>query len=166
MSKILYLHGLHSSLSPEKREVLAPFGEVQAPAIDYGDEVSLFSFFMDECKAAEADFIIGSSMGGMAAFFLAGVLQKPALLFNPALLRAHLYQDFPKSGTIKHKAPLHVTLGRQDEIIPYAATLQYLERWVNHDAALHINLHWSLAHRIPLTIFKHTVTSFFSAVKA
>lgn len=165
MSKILYLHGLHSSLSPEKREVLAPFGEIQAPAIDYGDDRSLFSFFMDECKAAEADFIIGSSMGGMAAFFLAGVLQKPALIFNPALLRAHLYKDFPKSGTIKHKAPLHVTLGRQDEIIPYAATLQYLKRWVNHDAALHINLRWGLAHRIPLPTFQQAVDVFFEAEK-
>lgn len=41
-TKILYLHGLDSTLQDDRRAVLAPYGEIVAPVLDYRNTPDLF----------------------------------------------------------------------------------------------------------------------------
>ena len=92
-TKILYLHGLDSTLQDDRRAVLAPYGEIVAPVLDYRNTPDLFSTLVRDY--ADVTAIIGSSAGGLVAYYLAQALLKPCLLFYgtvQSLLR-RLYSD-------------------------------------------------------------------------
>src|SRR5690554_4666971 len=96
---ILYLHGLDSSLNDEKRAILEKYGKVYAPLIDYREDANRVVFLIDEFKDKDIDVVIGSSMGGFAGYYIADALQRPALLFNPALAYRSVRQEIPNTKT-------------------------------------------------------------------
>ena len=49
-TKILYLHGLDSTLQDDRRAVLAPYGEIVAPVLDYRNTPDLFSTLVRDCN--------------------------------------------------------------------------------------------------------------------
>ncbi len=61
---ILYLHGLKSKLSPEKKKVLEQYDEVYAPDIDYSKDHLKYVEILQRFPETEFNVIIGSSMRG------------------------------------------------------------------------------------------------------
>lgn len=84
MKTLLYLHGLNSCLHDDRREALQSYDvEILAPSIDYEGTPDLLNIFVEKYKSV--DLIVGSSAGGLLGYYLSGILQIPAILFNPAL---------------------------------------------------------------------------------
>ena len=72
--KILYLHGLESPQGGEKVDFLSTKSFVHAPLLDY-TRSDIFPFLLKTIDEFEPDLIIGSSMGGYAAYVLGGLYQ-------------------------------------------------------------------------------------------
>ena len=71
---ILYLHGLDSKLSPEKRQILENYGKVFAPDLNYYENPNVIQTLLKMYPDVEINTVIGSSIGGFAAFHVANVL--------------------------------------------------------------------------------------------
>ena len=89
---ILYLHGLMSKLSPEKRKVLEQYGEVFAPDINYPKKHIQPAEILKQYPDTEFNVIIGSSMGALNAYIISENIGRPALLFNPPLKKYQTYK--------------------------------------------------------------------------
>lgn len=159
---ILYLHGLDSSLNTDKRAILEEFGTVFSPQIDYRNDERSIESLIKLYNDKNIDFIIGSSMGGFAAYYIANKFQLPALLFNPALAYRSIHQEIPDI-----KNPIsnlkHLVLGAKDEVIDPKSTLQFLSNSIEIDN-YNIKIRQDLQHRIPEEIFEVEVKAFFKAL--
>lgn len=162
--KILYLHGLDGSLSDEKRRILERFGKVSAPAIDYRNDINSISKLVTEYKTKDIDIVMGSSMGGFVGYYIADALQKPALLFNPALDQRSVAQEIPdySNPNLSFK---QLVLGAQDEVVNPAGTFRFLSQTLNTHTDYCIHFRQDLAHRIPIEIFEEEVAEFFNTLQ-
>jgi len=128
--KILYLHGLESSVGGPKVEYLESIGhEVHAPDMCW-DVGGNFVSIADHC-AYEDDFdlIVGSSMGGYFAYELGKMFNIPVLLLNPAL---HSRSIEPKvtnkfGAWIDEDPFIFLGVGSNDDVINCETTLDYLD---------------------------------------
>ncbi|WP_034890452.1 YqiA/YcfP family alpha/beta fold hydrolase [Gillisia sp. Hel_I_29] len=157
---ILYLHGLHSRLSPEKRQVLENFGEVYAPDIDYSIKHIQPKLILEKLKDVEINVIIGSSMGALNSYIISESIGRPCLLFNPPLAK---YEDnYPINPTYtKGNFYKQFVLGGIDDVVDPKETLAFLTNCLDKEEIdLHIDP--QLGHRIPLELFKTQTTIFFS----
>lgn len=158
---ILYLQGLDSSLSIEKRQILEPFGNIIAPDLDYRANPNMIETLYNEYENKNIDAIIGSSMGGFAGFYLSKLMQIPALLFNPALpYRTSVLQNIPIIEE-KNNHLLQIVIGNQDDVILAKDNLAFITNLfpVKYDFRLHlIN---ELSHGIPFDVFAKEIDLFF-----
>lgn len=161
---ILYLHGLESKLSEEKRAVLEPFGTVIAPDLDYKSNSEMFHYLMETYKNESIDCIIGSSMGGFMGYHLAMTLGCPALLFNPALPIRSLNQNVPNQLEPKNNQRFSIVLGSQDETVPAHLNLKYFSEHLLPTVQFQIKIRPDLAHQIPLEIFEEECSAFLSGL--
>lgn len=84
MKKVLYLHGLESKQGGNKVEHLSKTSAVFAPEMDYTNpQLGIMLEMM--YQRLKPDVVIGSSMGGYAAAYLASKYNVDAILLNPAL---------------------------------------------------------------------------------
>jgi predicted esterase YcpF (UPF0227 family) len=60
MPKILYLHGLDGSLSPEKKAVLERYFKTVAPQLDYRNTPNMFDKLSDLFVSENFDAVIGN----------------------------------------------------------------------------------------------------------
>jgi predicted esterase YcpF (UPF0227 family) len=157
---ILYLHGLLGSLSDEKRKCLEVYGKVIAPQIPYESEKDCIAWLFHTYKNEQIDVIIGSSLGGFAGYYLSQLLQKPALLFNPALAARSVEQHIPKIE-IPHQHPLHFVLGANDEVVDPKKTLNFIAEHFPASQNYHLQIKKDLSHRIPISVFEDSITTFF-----
>lgn len=155
--KILYLHGLESKLSAEKRLILEEFGEVVAPDLDYYAYENCIEWVFEKYKNESFDVIIGSSMGGFAGFYLSQMVQKPAFLFNPALKERSVLQEIPNVDFVKTK--ITILLGVKDEVVPNEKTLDFLENFKT-DSQITILINHQMAHGVPISVFKNELTNY------
>ena len=158
---ILYLHGLKSKLSPEKRKVLEQYGEVFAPDINYKHQHIQPLDILKKYPEVEFNVVIGSSMGALNAYIISENIGRPALLFNPPLVR---YQ--PIEFKIKYVIGLaskQILLGGQDDVVDPRETLDYLKYHLT-EFELDLKVDPRLGHRIPMDIFKTEVAEFFSKI--
>ena len=151
--KVLYLHGLESPQGGEKVDYLATKCYVHAPSLDYTRN-DIFTFLLKTIEEFQPDLIIGSSMGGYAAYVLGGLYQLPVLAFNPALHRRTIEPNFPKFAKSHIPSELTIVIGKQDNIVDGNRTLDYLkdhiqDKTVNYKIE-HIK---EMGHRIPLQVF-------------
>lgn len=124
---ILFLHGLESKLSDPKRAILATYGTITAPDLDYRSNPNMIQMLYDEYHNQDINAIIGSSMGGFAAYHLANSLGICALLYNPALPYRNAHEQIiPPSLPINNSAFMRIVLGAQDNIIKAKDNLNYL----------------------------------------
>ncbi|MBT8295768.1 MAG: hypothetical protein KJO51_05080 [Gramella sp.] len=156
---ILYLHGLHSKLSDEKRGVLEKYGSVYAPDIDYNSKHTQPVEILDQYSGTEFNVVIGSSMGALNGFIISDNIGRPALLFNPPLAKYRKVEF--KNSYAKIFASKQILLGGIDEVVDPAETLIFLSKRLE-EADLEIRTDRRLGHRIPLQIFKEQVEIFFS----
>ena len=151
--KVLYLHGLESPQGGEKVDYLATKCYVHAPSLDYTRN-DIFTFLLKTIEEFQPDLIIGSSMGGYAAYVLGGLYQLPVLAFNPALHSRTIEPNFPKFAKSHIPSELTIVIGKQDNIVDGNRTLDYLkdhiqDKTVNYKIE-HIE---EMGHRIPLQVF-------------
>jgi len=159
---ILYLHGLESKLSNEKRAILESYGTVFAPDLEYKSNPNVIQNLFDEYKNQNINAIIGSSMGGFAAFYLANSLGICALLFNPALpYRNSIVQNIPSDFPKKQSPLLRIVLGSQDETIKAKDNLAFLAQNCTNLNDCTIEIINELAHQIPVDIFEEETKAFF-----
>ncbi len=161
--KILYLHGLDGSLKPEKRKVLENFGQVIAPNLDYRANNKIVTYLYNKFSSKKIDFIIGSSMGGYAGFFVSIMLNKPALVFNPALPYRNVLQFIPKINLLRKKY-IKIIIGKQDKTIFAADNVNFLMNTISEQENIKFSVISNLAHRIPIAFFKQEVELFFQEI--
>ena len=156
---ILYLHGLKSKLSPEKRKVLKQYGDVFAPDIDYDLKHVQPTEILKQYSDTHFNVVIGSSMGALNAYIISENIGRPALLFNPPLKK---YQNINfKARYAKGLATKQIVLGGIDEVVDPSETLAFLGKHLTKDE-LEIKTDPRLGHRIPVDLFIDQVKTFFS----
>ncbi len=161
--KILYIYGLDSKLSLEKRTILEKFGEVNAPDLDYYNNPKAIISILEKYENEGIDVVIGSSMGGFAAYYVSTVLKKPALLFNPALKRRSVEQSIP-SVAITSYTLKHFVIGAEDTMVNPGDTLNFITEKYNEFTDFHLHIRPKLAHSIPVPVFEEEVKNFFTKV--
>jgi len=156
--KVLYLHGLNSFPKEEKVEILANhFSEVYAPRIDWQNRekrVKLFSTYANLISARNITHVIGSSMGGQMAFYLALYCNIDALCFNPAF--NFMYNDFGFKVNPNYKHEIFLKLGKYDNVISYKDTINFIKNFptnITYDII-------DIKHDIDLNTFKLSVDEF------
>lgn len=160
---ILYIHGLESKLSPDKKAILAEFGKVLAPNLDYYKDPNAIETILNAYKDEEIDVVIGSSMGGFAAYYASTALEAPALLFNPALKERSVEQKIPDIS-IGSLAIKYFILGARDEVVDPAGTLKFIGDNYNEYTDFQIRIHPELGHRVRMDIFQEEVNAFFDRI--
>lgn len=158
---ILYLHGLDSKLSSEKREILQKYGKVFAPDLDYYQNPDAIGTILNMYPEIEINTVIGSSMGGFAAYHVSNALVRPALLFNPALMKRSVLQNIPL-GSNSYNSLKQIVIGQRDEVVLPADTLYFLSQNFNPVTDVNLRLVPRLGHNIPVELFEEEVQSFFS----
>lgn len=162
---ILYLHGLDSKLSAKKRAVLEKWGTVFAPNLNYYEDCNAIEMILHDYPDVDIDAVIGSSMGGFAGYYVADAIDRPALLFNPALEKRSVDQNFP-SFRNSFASFKQIVLGQVDEVINPADTLNFLYKQFNTVTHFYLHLVPDLGHHIPVPFFEKEVNGFFQRVKA
>lgn len=164
MTDILYFHGLDSSLSDEKRNILNPFGNVIAPTFNYRDPKVLLGItdLFDDLDI-ETTVVIGSSFGGYLANVFSVSYDMPCLLFNPALAyrSVDLALEMPLDKDILNLS--FVVLGKQDEVIHYEDSLNFISQHFKGPKQVVIEEH--MGHRVPVDIFEKYTRQFFKFLK-
>ena len=160
MKKILYLHGLNSTLHEDRREVLQQYDiEIFAPDCDYERNPNLLQELLNTFTV---DVLIGSSAGGLGGYYFSGLKKIPALLFNPALPYRHYMPSIPDLPL--RETYLQLVIGARDVDVPANKTFLFLQE--EFDARVPLEIHWinQMAHRLPLEIFAQEVAFFFSKI--
>ena len=161
---ILYLHGLESKLSDEKRAILEPFGTVIAPGMDYHNNSEVFDYLMKTYKNETIDCIIGSSMGGFMGYHLGLTFGCPALLFNPALAKRSVHQEIPETIKPKNHQRFSIVLGGKDQTVKPKKTLKFFSKNFLPTVQLEIKIRPELEHPIPLDVFTEECSSFLRSL--
>lgn len=160
---ILYIHGLDSKLSSEKRAILEKFGSVYAPDLDFYTNDKAIETVLDYYPGLALDVVMGSSMGGFAGYYVANVLNKPAFLFNPALEKRTVEQKIPVHAERNNRFK-HIVIGQVDSVVEPKDTLNFLMRNFNPETDLHLHLVPKLGHNIPVSFFQEEVQRFFNSL--
>lgn len=156
---ILYLHGLDSKLSPEKRAILEKYGKVFAPDLNYYTNPDAIETILEMHTGVDINVVIGSSMGGFAAYHVSNALLRPALLFNPALMKRSVSQNIPSE--VDHNNLKQIVIGQMDDVVSPVDTLSFLTQNFNPVTDLYLHLVPRLDHNIPVEFFREEVESFF-----
>lgn len=152
---------MNSKLHDDRRLVLEKNNlEIIAPNLDYENDPNTFRNLI---KDFNADFIIGSSAGGLFGYYLSGIKNVPALLFNPAIPFRHRIPTLPELG--ERKEFLQIVLGANDEIVPAMETFDYLKNNITPTAPVHIHWRNDLAHPIPIDVFESEVDFLLNKLK-
>ena len=158
MSKILYLHGLDGSLSPEKKEVLERYFNLTAPQLDYRNTPNMFEKLNRLIQTEKIEAIIGNSMGGCFTYYLSAAHNLPALCFNPALGFRSFPFEFPD---IQRSNKLIVfVIGGKDTVVPALQNVEWITRNIHSDFVL--KWHDELGHRIDIETFEKEIYRFYS----
>lgn len=160
---ILYLHGLKSKLSPEKRTVLEKYGDVYAPDINYSKDHFQYTEILSQFPKTEFNVIIGSSMGALNSYIISNWIGRPALLFNPPLSKYPWSIMYSKEKYIKGDASKQVVLGLRDEVVDPRESLNYIANNLTEHVEV-IKMHSDLGHRIPLDVFEAELKDFFDKI--
>jgi uncharacterized protein len=116
--KTIYLHGLNGYPLPQKVEMLEKAGfSVYAPQLDYRIEPHLYNRIRTEIVEQEIKFLVGSSLGGYLAYWLAEDLRLPCLLFNPAMSYSDQLSDYIPEIEIGNCPARFVVIGRWDDVV-------------------------------------------------
>lgn len=157
---ILYLHGLDSKLSTEKRKILENYGYVIAPDLDYFNKNNTIDLLYQEFKNQNIDVIIGSSMGGFIGFYLSKLLNKSCLVFNPALPYRSVEQIVPLIESDLNNF-IQIVIGNKDVIVNSKENINYILNNIHSDNNISIQIINQLEHQILVDIFKNEIDCFF-----
>ncbi|RLD79815.1 MAG: hypothetical protein DRJ10_08255 [Bacteroidetes bacterium] len=155
MSKIktVYIHGLDSEPRPEKMEIMKQAGfDVYAIQIDYRENKEAYAELKKLIIDKKAEFIIGSSFGGMLGYWLSEELGIPALLFNPAMVYQSVQVNLPQIENTN--CPMRIViLGEQDDIVNPIENKQFFKAKERKGLSQKVLLCSWLAHSIDFQTF-------------
>lgn len=161
MKKVLYLHGLNSTLHQDRRNALESFElEIFAPQLDYEGNPNV----LDELiETFNVDCVVGSSAGGLGGYYFSGIKNIPALLFNPALPFRNYMRDIPILPP--RESFLQVVIGARDIDVPANKTFDFLTQ--EFDKNVPMEIHWfnHMEHRIPIQIFEQELRFFIHKIQ-
>ena len=157
MLRILYLHGLDGSLSPEKKEVLEHYFDVIAPQLDYRNTPDMYEKLNQLIQTEKIEAIIGNSMGGCFTYYLSAVHNLPALVFNPALGFRPLLFEFPDIQYSNNQ--IVFVIGGKDTVVPARQNVEWITCNVHSDFVL--KWYNELEHRIEIDIFENEICRFY-----
>jgi len=153
MKRVLYLHGLESKQGGEKVEFLSSKCLVHAPEMDY-TRSDIFSYLHQIVDEFRPDVIIGSSMGGYAAYILGSITKTKVILFNPALHSRVFHPNMPEWVKFHCPHEMVVILGEKDTVIDCNTTLEWIK---DHTADKHVNTTVqrlnTMGHRVTFSAF-------------
>ena len=162
---ILYLHGLESKLSAEKRIILEHYGQVIAPDIDYNSNPNIIQLLHNTYKNQDIKLIIGSSMGGFVGYYLSAILGLSCMLYNPALpYRNNILQKVPSNLPFTQAPLVRIVLGGCDNTIKAKDNLNFLAQNYISQTDYNIIIRNDLSHQIPLNVFEEETKSFFESL--
>ena len=159
---IVYFHGLDSSLSDEKRKVMAPFGSIYAPTYDYRDANVLSAIADSFDELPEYTVFIGSSFGGYQANIYSSLFDLPCLMFNPALKFRQVGKALDKLFPKDRLSISYVVLGKQDDVIDYKDTQKFINK--HFKGYKEVYFEEEMGHRVPIDIFEEHIKNFFEYV--
>jgi predicted esterase YcpF (UPF0227 family) len=150
----LYIHGLHSNVNPEKKQVLEKyFKKVAALHIDYPNQTNAFKVLKSVCKDENIEILVGSSFGGYLGFYLSKALQIPCILYNPALFFGHQDKIFIPEKPIHPSPSTTIIIGEKDNIVQPETTRKFIKSHATQDKVHLISCSW-LEHIIDLNTFE------------
>jgi len=153
MKKVLYLHGLESDQGGPKVDYLADNCYVHAPEMDYTRK-DIFPYLIQMMEDFDPDLIIGSSMGGYAAYMLSGFYGTPIIAFNPALHSRKFDPKFPNKIQTCYPGKTKIILGEEDTVIDPNTTKKMIkDMTLNSPQNIKTEIVEGMGHRIPLDIF-------------
>ncbi|MBU0489719.1 MAG: hypothetical protein KKA07_06515 [Bacteroidetes bacterium] len=157
LNRPLYLHGLGATPTGEKVDWLHKQFTALTPHIDYLQS-GVYESLREAVVEYKPDFLIGSSVGGYMAYFLAGDFDLPVVLFNPALP----YRNGFVTEVSQQKHPVRdifVVIGFNDDVIKAEDNLNWILRNANYDqVTLRIK---NAGHRISFEMFRDEILCFF-----
>lgn len=152
--KTLYIHGLDSFPVPEKIKIMEEAGlSVISMHLDYRRQPDAYEILKIEAMEKNTAVLVGSSLGGMLAFWLAEDLGLPCLLFNPAMdIGKDVDLKIPE--ITKRECPMrYVVLGEYDDSVDPANNLRLFKKWERDDLDQKVlSCHW-LGHQIDFDTF-------------
>ena len=149
MRKVVYLHGLESSINCKKVKYLRKLGfNVLNPSMDYYDK-KCFIDVQYQIQEFQPDLIIGSSMGGWFAYLYGKYFETPVVLLNPALHSRSFEPDVDQWGCELH-SKIHLITGRNDDIIDPLKTVKLLNYSDPYDFNPNNHIIGDWGHRTPV----------------
>ncbi len=156
--KTLYIHGFDSFPVPEKIEVLRNAGlEVIAPHIDWRNNPDAYQFLKNVAITENIQFLVGSSLGGYAAFWLAEDLGLPCLLFNPAMSFGDLFKKHLPEISNRLCPARFVVIGAKDETVDPTVNKAFFESIETKSCHQRVIVCQWLGHQIDFTTFEEMV---------
>ena len=156
----LYIHGLDSSVNQKKIEIIQYHSETVYLNINYYEEKNTYMILSNLIKKEKVNCLIGSSFGGMLAYWLGKEHNIPSLLFNPGFRKEEIINSFKKYNL---NCPYNlIILGENDTVVRPQSVLDFIDEMneKNYDI-LKIS---KLGHRIDLTTFEKTVCDFYQKI--
>lgn len=157
---ILYIHGLDSKLNDQKKRMLEKYGKVFAPDLDYYKDPNAIESILEMYRHVDMNTVVGSSMGGFAGYYISNALDRPALLFNPALQSRSVEQNIPELNA-SGSGFKQIVIGQRDEVVNPADTLHFLSERLNGAIDFHLNIRHEMQHRVEPDCFEEELETFF-----
>jgi len=108
----LYLHGLGAEVSQEVKESLSDYN-LFYPQIDYDGTTKPYYECLEIVNDNHIDFIVGHSVGGVMAYWLAKEKNIPALLVFPAF--GDEYTVYVSKSIKRYTPKMLAVIGKEDE---------------------------------------------------
>lgn len=157
--KTLYIHGLDSFPVPEKLEILKNAGlEVVAPHLDYRAQPDTYPGLKRMAVEEKVEFLVGSSLGGYLAYWLAEDLGLPCLLFNPAMSYDDLFRKHLPEIENRLCPARFVVIGANDETADPIVNRQFFRKADDGHCYQRVVVCDWLRHQIDFASFEEMVS--------
>jgi len=124
----LYIHGLGAKVDNKIKEALSDY-KVLYPEIDYNGTTEPYYKCLDILEKYKVDFIIGHSIGGVMAYWLAKEKNVPALLLCPAF--GDDYKVYVSKSVKRNTPKMKAVIGTLDEEVSSKEVEKVLDRQPN-----------------------------------
>jgi hypothetical protein len=158
--KTLLVLGYENKPIAEKIEILKNAGFVtDTIALTYKEEPDPYTVVRGHAQELKPEFIIGTSLGGYVAYWIAEELGIPCLLFNPTMETRRIGYS-PYNGSLRCPMRL-VVIGQKDRVVNPLFNQKFFEKkarpsciqktmvcsWVEHtvdNETFEEMIHWAL----------------------
>ncbi len=159
-NKSLYIHGLDSKPNKQKINLINIYSKVYFLYIDYNKQKDCFALLSKLIENKNINCIIGSSFGGMLAYWLGKKYNIPSVLFNPAFGKENFINSFKKNNITD---PYNlIVLGGKDEIVIPSSVISFIKK--SNKKNYELNIIPKMGHRIDLKNFEKVITLFFKSI--